>query len=76
MECNKYSITKNRRPYKALQIVNRGQYLSVRVVIYTLEAENKRLISQTGFSLYRPNNQKMWMNLLWNIILALNSIGC
>ncbi len=33
-------------------IVDRGQYLSIRLVIYTLEAKYKRLKNQTYFSLY------------------------
>jgi hypothetical protein len=30
------------QPQKALQIFNRGQYLLIRIVIYTLETENKK----------------------------------
>jgi hypothetical protein len=51
------------------QIVNGGQCSSARLVIYTLEAENKRLMSQTDFSLYlhesflfRVANQKVLVN--------------
>jgi hypothetical protein len=42
MECNKYKAASKRQPQKALQIFNRGQYLSIRLVIYTLETENKK----------------------------------
>ncbi len=51
MECNKPSLVENRQPYKTLQIVDGGQYFFARLVKYTLEAENKRLISQKDFSL-------------------------
>jgi hypothetical protein len=35
------SLVENRQPQKVLRIVEGGQYLSARLVIYTLEAENK-----------------------------------
>ena len=48
MECNKSSLVENRWALKVLQLVDRGQYLSIRLA---LEAENKILKSQTDFSL-------------------------
>ncbi len=48
MECNKSSLVKNGQPKKAQQIIDRSQYLSLRLEI-TLEAENKRLNEPNGF---------------------------
>jgi hypothetical protein len=49
MECNKSSLIEIKQPWKAPKIVDRGQHLSVRPVIYTLETEIKRLIRETDF---------------------------
>jgi len=46
MECTKSRLVENRWALKVLQLVDRGQFLSIRLA---LEAENKILISQTDF---------------------------
>jgi hypothetical protein len=40
----------NRQPQKVLQIVNWAQYLSAKLVKYTLEAENERLIAEQKYT--------------------------
>ncbi len=50
-----------------LQIIDKVQYVSVRLATYTLKAENKRLISQTDFSIYtnKDENSSKNVQVIW-----------
>jgi len=50
-----------------LQIINKVQYVSVRLATYTLKADNKRLISQTDFSIYtnKDENSSKNVQVIW-----------